>query len=104
MRFIDADIFMNELNESQREFDEYYKGLGKAKTLLLSQPTIDAEPVRHEHWIEMKRAHYFKCSKCRNPIPYKFGWKLYNGVIHNKRYYNYCPNCGAKMDEVPTNG
>lgn len=62
-------------------------------------PTIEAEPVRHGYWIEMERGHYFKCSNCRNPIPYKFGWKLCNGIT-NKRNYNFCPNCGAKMDEV----
>lgn len=28
---IDADEFMNTLNEAQIEGDEYYKGLGKAK-------------------------------------------------------------------------
>lgn len=61
-------------------------------------PTVDAVPVVHGEWVEMERGHYFKCSLCRNPIPYKFGWKYYNGIISNKRYYNYCPNCGAKMD------
>ena len=60
-------------------------------------PTVDAVPVVHGWWIEMERGHYFKCSRCRNPIPYKFGWKVHNGVL-NKRYYNYCPNCGARMD------
>lgn len=48
-------------------------------------------------WVEMQRGHYFKCDKCRCPIPYKFGWRLYNGVVENKRFYNYCPNCGADM-------
>lgn len=34
---------MDELNEAQVEFDEYYKGLGKAKLMLSMQPTIHIE-------------------------------------------------------------
>ena len=55
-------------------------------------PTIDAEPVKHGRWVLKERAHYFKCSLCKEPIPYKFGY------TNSRRYYNYCPNCGAKMD------
>ena len=51
-------------------------------------------------WVEKQRAHYFKCDKCKCPIPYKFGWRLYNGVVENKRFYNFCPNCGADMRGV----
>ena len=58
-------------------------------------PTVDAEPVRHGRWIDTepeycdcyaKNAHV--CSKCHDF--YTLDWK----------YMNYCPNCGAKMDEV----
>jgi hypothetical protein len=55
-------------------------------------PTIDAVPVVHGRWVFKERAHYFKCSLCKEPIPYKFGY------AGSRRYYNYCPNCGAKMD------
>lgn len=88
MRLIDADVFMNELNEAQQEFDEYYRGLGRAKVMLLTQPLIDAEPVVHGHWIECSNELNKKCSVCHKV----------NGTI----YYHepHCPNCGAKMDEV----
>lgn len=52
-------------------------------------PTIDAEPVKHGHWIyEPKDAIEMmftlpKCSEC--------GAESSDGG-------NYCPNCGAKMD------
>lgn len=55
------------------------------------QPTVDAVPVVHGKWILKERAHYFKCSLCKEPIAYRFG---YGG----DRYYKYCPRCGAKMD------
>lgn len=53
----------------------------------------DVEPVVHAKWVEYPRAHYFKCGNCKYTVPYKKAM-LYNG----KREYNYCPNCGAKMD------
>ena len=50
------------------------------------QATVDAEPVRHGHWenylIEGLR---WKCSECGSRF---------------SSPYHYCPNCGAKMDEV----
>ena len=55
-------------------------------------PIIDAEPVKHGYWIEEpiedewgKLPSIWHCSKCDN-------LELNNSP--------YCPNCGAKMDEV----
>ena len=49
----------------------------------------DVAPVRHGRWIETGKGLLgtasYKCSDCEFPMPF------YNG-------YNYCPNCGAKMD------
>ena len=42
MRLIDADEFMQMLNEEQNELDDYYLGLGKAKRMLSDMKTIDA--------------------------------------------------------------
>jgi hypothetical protein len=74
-------------------YDEEHKGTpGRARELITEAPTIDAEPVKHGAWVLKERAHYFKCSLCKEPIPYKFGY------TNSRRYYNYCPNCGAKMN------
>lgn len=55
-------------------------------------PTIEAEPVRHGQWvIEMDDMGWLKhtCPNCgyvkRTDIHVSLGW-------------NYCPNCGDKMD------
>ena len=56
-------------------------------------PAADVAPVVHGRWIEYPRAHYFKCGECKYTVPYRKA-HLTNG----KREYNYCPNCGAKMD------
>lgn len=61
------------------------------KTLLDSVPAADVVPVRRGRWIEKKKATDFVglyevsyvCSRCNN-------------VVFGK--YNYCSNCGAKME------
>lgn len=83
MRLIDADAFMKELNEEQKEGDSFYLGLGQAKKLLSEQTTID--PVRHGKWQlcdDNKHSYCTNCNAMRN-IKTQIGW-------------NYCPNCGAK--------
>lgn len=47
-------------------------------------PTIEAEPVRHGHWIDTGSGQ--ECSVCHE-IQYGYD---------NYRYY--CPFCGAKME------
>lgn len=57
-------------------------------------PRVD--PVKHGHWIEVQRIHekdhtaICECSLCGDTV-----W-VYDG----QRAWNYCPNCGAKMDEA----
>lgn len=46
-----------------------------------SEPTVDAVPVVHGRFVDAE------CSVCR-----------WFGNIVETRHYNYCPNCGAKMD------
>lgn len=47
---------------------------------------IEAEPVRHGHWIWIGGYGYqHRCSECVMCVPHKSSW---------------CPHCGAKMDEV----
>lgn len=55
-------------------------------------PTIDAEPVRHGRW-EWKNGRPF-CSVCKNQNEPKHYFE--DGTVEE---YNYCPNCGAKMDK-----
>lgn len=55
-------------------------------------PTIDAVPVKHGYWQQMwedKDQVQARCSNCKMVF-----W------IGKGRDGNYCPNCGAKMDEV----
>jgi hypothetical protein len=58
-------------------------------------PTVDAELVRHGHWIWMGEQgdSRYMCSVCKS----KEDVPTCNG---EPTIWEYCPNCGAKMDEV----
>lgn len=62
----------------EKEFDEF--------------PAADVEPVRHGRWlcVDTDTEQFFLCNRCKK----KEYWES-----------NYCPNCGAKMnEEVTDNG
>lgn len=60
------------------------------------EPAVDAVPVRHGRWALNEDCqpfynyctadYYYNCSECNYTISSRYG------------LYNYCPNCGAKMD------
>lgn len=54
-------------------------------------PTIDAVPVRHGRWISIGHKFSRICSVCCSDEPYKF-------ADDDANVYDYCPNCGARMD------
>lgn len=52
-------------------------------------PSADVAPVRHGRWLDCEWESGFKfvcCSECKRSDM-------------DSRFYNYCPHCGAKMDE-----
>ena len=82
MRLIDADALLAEAME------EGAYGYVDAKQIA-DAPTIDAVLVKHGEWVKKEvygEAFYLKaCSVCG----------FYHGLTVD---YNFCPNCGAKMD------
>ena len=83
-RLIDADEFKKE-NARLLHCDFPYICEETLEELIDEAPTVDAEPVKHGHWVG---AGFFtaKCSVC-------------DAELHDLEYGNYCPCCGAKMDE-----
>lgn len=55
-------------------------------------PTVDAEQIRHGHWI-YKDYCVWICSRCRENPTRGLGF-----VQAEEHLYEYCPHCGAKMD------
>lgn len=52
-------------------------------------PAADVAPVRHGRWIEDHD--YLKCPECGVMVKRDF-------TFFDIGDWNYCPNCGAKMD------
>ena len=65
--------------------DDYAKGFQAALLAIMSIPSADVAPVRHGEWQEINGI--FSCSRCG----YSFEHEGY------KHFFNYCPNCGAKL-------
>ena len=95
MRLIDADEFLKKLDHSPLIQDAMCKAFDH-------MPTIEAEPTRHGHWISASQTKFeklffpqrvFKCSVCGNYLDF-------DGVNAGRGSANFCPNCGATMDEV----
>lgn len=96
MRLIDADQLVEILDDEYRETDNIVKKLIIIcnKQILSDAPTVDAEPIRHGRWEEIKSGDWanateYRCSECGK---YRLA---VNPVNYN---WNYCPNCGAKME------
>ena len=66
------------------------------RNLIKMTPTVDAAPVIHGHWDEGVHHDYCCCSNCRDV------YILAEWLTDGK--WNYCPNCGAKMDGGKMNG
>lgn len=87
MRLIDADKLL-----------EYRTDRGMINVrLIYSAPTVEAEPIRHGHWVDTGESERYgldhelairECDQCGEIV-----W------VHLKdpRRWNYCPNCGADM-------
>ena len=72
---------------------QYTSGFDEAVTRVENFPSSNVAPVRHGRWIDTypdiepnPMFMYGICSEC--------GFE--QGI---SKYLNYCPNCGAKMDE-----
>ena len=64
----------------------------RVKTLLLRQPAADVAPVVHEKWLldRWPSLPHRECSRCKIMIP--------RTKEVPDQYWQYCPNCGARMD------
>ena len=60
-------------------------------------PSADVAPVRHGRWVSVPHKLARVCSVCNRDEPYKF-------ADIDADVYEYCPNCGAKMDGGAGNG
>lgn len=100
MRLIDADEMLLDESEAymsaQLKVDSITRGINeivhrKIQMLLMDTPTVDAEPVKHGKWIEKRKKTFFE-----GLYEVKYICSCCGDVVYGK--YNYCSDCGAKMD------
>lgn len=98
-RYIDADTLYvkvkaecNPYGKPTISFDDGCKVLD----MIRRTPTADVAPVTHAHWeYRYDTGIYqteFLCSRCKGLI------ETYSCTVDEVEY-EYCPHCGAKMDE-----
>lgn len=97
--YIDKQIVEEMIESAQLISDGEYSGYCTEDINISSLHTADVVPVVHGRW-ELEYGTYGKmrCSVCKKEalIEKTIGDV---GVITNYVDSNYCPNCGAKMDE-----
>ena len=90
MDLIERNVLLAELRMSCKWHAENSRELSLLQrdiNIVMEQPGIDAEPVRHGHWI--RKGLRWHCSAC--------GYGAFNSdFVYGARY---CPTCGARMDE-----
>lgn len=80
-----SELLVSELHMTRcPTWNEVYNAIGEL-------PSADVVQVVHGKWIDEDPAfaeYFANCSVCGYEID-----------VHNERgYFNFCPNCGAKMD------
>lgn len=88
-RLIDADRALEIVSGQSIAHPNAYPLTHYATLILREAPTADAVEVVHGRWIEHKKYVFgtmYDCSVC------------YNRILDNGHAWNYCPNCGARMD------
>lgn len=85
-RLIDANALLKRLRISYL----YHK----VNPYIVNAPTVDAVEVVHGRWDKYIDDDDDTCCRCT-----ACGWRItYEDCTLEELGYNYCPNCGAKMD------
>ena len=91
-RLIDADVLLKHLTNCIETTKGLFRSVCVAiKCFVEQMSTVDAVEVVHGRWEPHPRHPGFdRCSVCRDCI-------IGNDWADDEKW-NYCPNCGAKMD------
>ena len=93
-RLIDANELLTEVVKAQAMNEDPNKIVAKIIMLITDAPTVDAVEVVHGEWSTIEDDYCgltaLKCSECNQEYWFEEEPPM--------KIYNYCPNCGAKMD------
>ena len=94
-RLIDANALIDDWNEAIKRMVRDSDGkvpidFGLVICAVSKAPTVDAVEVVHGRWEKAEYNGFLRCDQCKD-VYINEEW-LEDGK------WNYCPNCGAKMD------
>ena len=103
MKLIEDKLMGEDFNEGVTLYAKSDDGSVIELGHITKVPTVEAEPIRHGHWIpyEYGDYHWHKCSVCGVA-------DKYIETVHRDGYpdkdveciRHYCPNCGASMEGI----
>lgn len=123
LRLIDADKLRKDILDLPNCYNGYSDTYDKACIIDMidEQPTVDIDAitethekigydkgfrdgyatseVRHGRWILSEDRYWKTCPECGAEVDVSMGLGIFVDDIEVDEM-NYCPNCGAKMDEV----
>lgn len=85
-KLINANELLNSIRD---DYNINGANFAKIRRHIEAAPAVEAVEVVHGRWIEQEKYTFgvmYDCSICDNRI------------LDNGHSWNYCPNCGAKMD------
>ena len=88
-RLIDADETRRQIIAFATGLNQTWLSVDTVMMLLAQVPADDVATVRHGRWVPTKAPFMNECEDC-SVCGYRTVWG---------HRYNYCPNCGAKMDK-----
>ena len=99
--YIEREALENELYRRLKflideygEHDQYTSGFDDAMDMVISFTAADVVPVVHGKWVKAHWKNSVSCANCSI-----CGFEAYHYDFQGvQKTYNYCPNCGAKMD------
>lgn len=101
-KYIDADALVEQLNDdaNRLQTEEAINDWQIGKRILSRASAADVAPIRHGEWHQVEvidddsetgvNDSAAQCSICQD---------VHNSIYWARTYYNFCPNCGAKMDD-----
>ena len=91
-KLISYDVLIKHLDSCIKEGKGLFKSVCVAiKCFVEQMPTVDAVEVVHGRWEQAKYHGFLRCSECKDVY-------IYDAWVADGKW-NYCPNCGAKMDK-----
>lgn len=93
VRLISLDYALGQLETGEREYGENFAtDSSHVRDFLKALPIVEAAPVRRGRWLLERepdgKPYCLHCSVCDDDFSNP-------GIMQG---YDYCPNCGAKMD------